>query len=164
MRNTTIMLSTYSCMVLAFDRWFSLCAMCQSLGNWTLWCSQTLRCSIVPLPTEEESVDGHTVTLSVIASNANSRSWSNKPMKFQESVDAGRNHISVSSALYSAVYAWSCCFLQLFFFSNHVTYWSLYWTRHLACNTNPVTSWNGTWRGTAEGELLWFSQRSGEKM
>ena len=36
-----------------------------------------------PLPTVGEPIDGHTVTLSVIASNANSCSSSNQPVKFQ---------------------------------------------------------------------------------
>ena len=74
----------------------------------------------------------------------------------------GQNDISVSSALYSVAYAWSCCLLQLFFSSNHVTYWSRYWKRHLACNVYTVTSCNSNWRGTAEGELLWCCQISGE--
>ena len=79
-----------------------------------LWCSQTLRCSVVPLPTEEESVDGHTVTLSVIASDPNSCSWSNQLMKLQLSVDAAKTtypfHRLCTQLLTRGVAAFCSCF------------------------------------------------------
>ena len=69
-----------------------------------------------PLPTVGESVAGHMVTRSVIAPKAKSCQWSNQPMKFQGSVDASRNFISVSSACTQSfmhgVAAFCSCFLQ----------------------------------------------------
>lgn len=60
------------------------------------------------------------VTIYGIASN--SYYWSDQPMEFQESVGAGQNLIFVSMVSHSVVYTWSCSFLLLLSFSNHVTY------------------------------------------
>ena len=107
-----------------------------------------------PLPTAGESVAGHMVTPSVIASNGNSCSWSNQPMKFQGSVDAGRNYISsfigfVLSRLCTELLLSAAVFLQQSCDILTLIMEKAYYLQHIFY---PVTSCNSNWRGTAEGE------------
>ena len=88
---------------------------------------------------------------SVIASNADSYSWSNQPMKFQKSVDASR---------ISFPFHWLCTQL----FMREVAAFCNCFSSEIMWHPNidggigillviyPVTSCNVNWRGWAEGK------------
>ena len=127
------------------------------------WYYGAVRHSVVPLPTEEASVDRHTVTLSVIASNMNSCSWSNQPMKFQGSVDAAKLHIRfhrLCTQLFThGVAAFCSCFSSAIMSHNVVDIEKgILLAIYILLPAGIVLG-----RGTAEGELLWSSKISGEK-